>query len=304
MLVYSILYLISYISYLLSYIFQQWGGQIIITVIIAVVIPLMITAAVMYVLERLSDRRGAKLSFCKGKIELTAEESRLLKHYKADITLTNLFTGETAVIKGVRFSSQDKAVVQTKLVPAAEGCSCGMLRAVVSAVKWRYGFCPAYVKGVPPKAVSRLIMPQAASGFVPAELLFHSATSSDGIPDGGTCGARTYQRGERMSDIHMKLSAKMGKYMVRERLPEDSLLTFAFFYEKEFAEKNAALLLGCVGECLTRGIKCRVFFGEEQAAVNSYEEIEPLFAQLLSAERQAPAEKAQFGITHGEVVCK
>jgi hypothetical protein len=256
----------------------------------------MIAAAVMYVLERLSDGRGAVIAF-GGNIVLSAEKSPLLKHYRADITLTNLFTGETDVIRGVRFTSQDRAFV------AVEDCSCGMLRAVISAVKWRYGFCPVYVKGVPPKAVFRLIMPRAAgaaAGFIPAELLYHSTTAADGIPD----GAREYRRGERMSDIHMKLSAKMGKYMVRESLPENDMLTFGFNYEREYAGKNAALLLGCAGECLSRGIKCLIFFGSEQAVIDSYEEIEPVFAQLLSAEREPPAAKAQFEITHGRVVCK
>ena len=42
----------------------------------------------------------------------------------------------------------------------------------------------------------------------------------------------------------------------------------------------------------------------EQAVIDSYEEIEPVFAQLLSAEREPPAAKAQFEITNGRVVCK
>ncbi len=296
----SNVYNISFIFYLISF---NSGGQIIITVIIAVVIPLMITAAVMYIMERLSDGRGAVIAF-GGNIVLSAEKSPLLKHYRADITLTNLFTGETDVIRGVRFTSQDRAVIRTLFVTAAENCSCGMLRAEVSAVKWRYGFCPVYVKGVPPKAVFRLIMPRAAgaaaAGFIPAEVLYHSATAADGVPN----GAREYRRGDRLNNIHMKLSAKMGKYMVRESLPENDMLTFSFNYEREYAGKNAALLLGCAGECLSRGIKCLIFFGSEQAVIDSYEEIEPVFAQLLSAEREPPAAKAQFEITHGRVVCK
>ena len=263
----------------------------VISVIFAVCGGVLTAALAMIVLTLVSKEPRISLHFEDDRLTVRVRGGRLLRLCRADIAVTNVYTGASAELSNVGFNSYEGTVLTVGDI------GCGVLRAKITRLRWRCGFSPIARKSVPDCSAALLVMPHekpctlSESGFISGRTARDSAAE----------GVRDYRRGERLSDIHMKLSAKAGHYMIRERVPESEGVTVAFACEDGFAEENAAALLGVVNACIANGVPCYVRSGEIDTGVSTHGDIEPMFYTLFTGCGSLLPDGCGLSVTHGEV---
>ena len=252
----------------------------------AAFITLILTTAAAF----LSGEPRVSLVFKDEKLHIKTRGNMFMKLCRADVTVTNLYTGETAKLSDLRFDSRTGAEI------SVVGFGCGVLRAELSRLCLRCPFSPIRRRSERRVHAEMLVMPAEKRPTAPLTKLTEA-----GDPDSFTGGVRDYRRGERLADVHMKLSAKTGHYMIRERLPESGALTLGFACEEDCAEENAAALLGAVRECIDGGIPCGVISGGLRRDVSREEDVEPLFYALFTECGARLPEGCDLIVTRGEV---
>ena len=261
------------------------------TVVIAFCGGFLTAVLAMTVLTFLSKDPRFSLHFEDDRLTVRVRGGRLLRLCRADIIVTNVYTGGTAGLENVRFDSREGAVLTVGDI------GCGVLRAKITRLKWRCGFSPISRQSTPDCTAALLVMPHEKPCALSGSHLISGRTARDSAAE----GVRDYRRGERLSDIHMKLSAKAGHYMIRERVPESEGVTVAFACEEGFAYENAAALLGVVNACIANGVPCYVRSGGIDAGVSTHGDIEPMFYTLFTGCGSVLPDGCGLAVTHGEV---
>lgn len=197
--------------------------------------------------------------------------------FKMKIRVKNLYTGESceAVTRRIVIGSESPYTL------VFSDISCGRISIVSDGVK--VGFIGSLWLKNSRRTISNdfLIMPGedfSGSGLISVMDL------KSGKLDDLISGCREYVRGDRLADIHMKLSAKCGKYMVRERGSATDEVRVSFLYHKdaETAVKNAELLLYVVDFFLSAGNDVLVLFGGGSVSVCDKSEICRAFEKIFS----------------------
>lgn len=204
----------------------------------------------------------------------------------ARIRLKNLYTNEKTELKIKRTSSLNSFI---SLGIDVKNSTCGLLNVDIIDVKIsRFGS----IFGRKIQIVTSepcLIMPEVLPEILNFELSdsnIFSQKKGNGLRD----GVREYQSGDSMRDIHMKLSAKAGKYMVSER-PNggEGVLNILFRYsnDAEIAQKNASILLTLMYDCFAKGGECTVKIGDEVIKVQGEWDVQSTFLKLFSNDRKS-----------------
>lgn len=249
-------------------------------------------AAILFFAVRLSKIGVNEIALSGGEICVDFKSLPLMRA-SFTVTLENLYTGEKTCVRFRRKQIAADGSVRMVL----SDTECGVLRAEVSGVAASL-FGAALCKKVGGEKSCRMLLPPSEISL-PRSVVEKLAPSA---PEGQPDSVREYARGDRLSDIHMKLSAKCGKYMVRERHDRRRAgrAEIAFCYEREFAAKNAALLSAAVRELLAQGVNCKVYFGGENFTVSSSEQVGELLLRVLSRHSGGAAD-ADIVISGGEV---
>lgn len=204
----------------------------------------------------------------------------------ARIQLENLYTNEKTELKIKRTSSLNGFI---SLVIDVKNSTCGLLNVEIFDVKISR-FDSIFGRKIQ-IATSEpcLIMPEVLPEILNFELSdsnIFSQKKGNGLRD----GVREYQSGDSMRDIHMKLSAKAGKYMVSER-PNggEGVLNIIFCYsgDADISQKNASLLLTLMYDCFAKGGECAVKIGEGIVKVQGEWDVQSTFLKLFSNDRKS-----------------
>jgi hypothetical protein len=222
--------------------------------------------------------------------------------YKAKIALTNAYTDESEIVSTGIFSCAEGGV---RFSARLSDMSSGVIFAEIT--EFKASLCVPFI-GKKIKCRARdsvLLMPEPDLDC--AQLYAFSADenyakkSASGMAD----GAREYRLGDSFGDIHMKLSAKVGRYMVRERFGSGEgvcRIAFTRAVDREIAEKNASILFGLVSKLLLSGYECRVLCGEKTAAASTPDDVEGCFYDVFTARLPLSCEqRADCIIADGEV---
>lgn len=249
-------------------------------------------------------RNGAEIRLSRERVDLKIKCGVLpLLHFFMKIRVRNLYTGEEIVLKTGRIYPCKNGVSYSAELKEAR---CGVLTAEIFDVRFGFMTCFFRKKAVIEVSDSVLIMPEpndlcrAISAAACGETL--DRRSASGLPD----GAREYRSGDRLGDVHMKLSAKAGKYMVRERFGDGNGALTAILRRAdspETAEKNARLMLAVAADCFSNGVVCRVLCGKTAVEMSGDWELENGFFRIFSADPSDDlvSETAQLEISDGEV---
>lgn len=169
--------------------------SILVSVVMAVVLVCM-GATAASLIKSCNDK--LKLTFVGRRIRFSASGRFLTWKYRAVIRVTDLYTGEYAEISGdLHTGGEFNAELD-------ENCK-SAYRAEVTKLNVRLVWSFLWKKANLPESA---VLPVGKTAV-------YIADDAEGTnPE--TLGVHEYRRGERLSDIHMKLSAKAGKYMVRE----------------------------------------------------------------------------------------
>lgn len=204
----------------------------------------------------------------------------------AKIQLENQYTNEKTELKIKRTSSVNSLYL---LGIDVKNSTCGLLNVKIFDVKiFRFGSIFGRKIQI---ATSEpcLIMPDVLPEILNFELSdsnFFSQIKGNGLRD----GVREYQSGDSMRDIHMKLSAKAGKYMVSER-PNggEGIVNIIFCYcgDADISQKNASLLLTLIYDCFAKGGECAVKIGDEIVKVQGEWDVQSTFLKLFSNDRKS-----------------
>lgn len=204
----------------------------------------------------------------------------------AKIQLENQYTNEKTELKIKRTSSVNSLYL---LGIDVKNSTCGLLNVKIFDVKiFRFGSIFGRKIQI---ATSEpcLIMPDVLPEILNFELSdsnFFSQIKGNGLRD----GVREYQSGDSMRDIHMKLSAKAGKYMVSER-PNggEGIVNIIFCYcgDADISQKNASLLLTLMYDCFAKGGECAVKIGDEIVKVQGEWDVQSTFLKLFSNDRKS-----------------
>lgn len=204
----------------------------------------------------------------------------------AKIRLKNLYTNEKSDLKIKRISSIKGML---SLDVDVQNSTCGLLNVEIFDVKiTRFGSLFGRKISVA-NSETCLIMPEILPEILNFELTDSNKNSQkkgNGLRD----GVREYQSGDSMRDIHMKLSAKAGKYMVSER-PNggEGVLNILFRYsnDAQIAQKNASILLTLMYDCFAKGGECTVKIGDEVLKVQGEWDVQSTFFKLFSYKLKA-----------------
>lgn len=204
----------------------------------------------------------------------------------ARIQLKNLYTNEKTELK-IKRTSSVKGLLSLEI--DVQNSTCGLLNVEIFDVKiFRFGSIFGRKIQI---ATSEpcLIMPEVLPEILNFELSdsnIFSQKKGNGLRD----GVREYQSGDSMRDIHMKLSAKVGKYMVSER-PNggEGVVNIIFCYssDADISQKNASLLLTLMYDCFAKGGECAVKIGEEIVKVQGEWDVQSTFLKLFSNDRKS-----------------
>lgn len=244
----------------------------------------------------------AEIELCAERLELKIRRKPIMNvlpvHVCATILLKNLYTGEETEIKTGRICGGDFSA-------RLENVRCGALEARVVSARFGAGTL-FFTKKANLEAVGgALVMPSPDGALEYFSVLsgeeLTEKRSSSGLPD----GAREYRNGDRLSDIHMKLSAKAGKYMVRDRFGGGGAVSVGFEQagDPELAEKNAGLLLGIAADCFSKGLTCRAVRGSGAVEIRGAAELERGFYRIFTSDFSDGSEigEVRMEISGGEV---
>lgn len=248
-------------------------------------------AAILHAAVRLSRVGINGIAISGGKLSASFGTLPLMR-VSMTAKVENLYTGEKTRVKISRAETSDGLVEI-----AVSGADCGVLRGSVSDVRVSLFGAVVSKKLGGEKSCRALIPPPDVP--LPQSVCDRIAFRD---PDGQPDSVREYTCGDRLSDIHMKLSAKCGRYMVRERHDrrQAGRVEIAFCYEREHAGKNAALLSAAVRTLMTAGVHCTVLFGGENFTVSSTTQLNALLFRALSR-HSGGAAAADMVICGGEV---
>jgi hypothetical protein len=283
-------------------------------ILIALLITLCAVQAVFAVVTLLVRFGGlARISLSEKGLMLKIKQSAAFKRWcRAEITVKNIYTGERTVIDTGRISPDTDSFSAD-----LGGLRCGVISAEISS--FRTGLFTLFVskKSDVSAKSTVLIMPEigdvTALGIPSSDSTFSDSKSRLGTPD----GARDYRYGDRLRDIHMKLSAKSGRYMVRERFGNggdgDVHIRFCGDSDPDTAEKNAEVLLSAVLSAFCEGKGCFVTCSDKTAAMQGEWDIERGFYEIFTAAGDSNGDSysdinpehygggADCVISHGEV---
>lgn len=244
----------------------------------------MIIAEVVFICLTLfsHSRMSAQIRLISDGLFLHVSSSALLPRcVRLEISLRNLYTREICKLR------LPKAFVGKSgkdFYFDIRGLHCGVVSAEISEA--RFGVCTfLFTKKCCLSAEdSLLVMPEALSVSALIGSIFDESADKrtfSGVP----LGVHEYQSGDRLGDIHMKLSAKAGKYMVRERYGDGNglaVISLEAASDCEYAQKNAALLLGAVTSVLSLGGSCRVISGGADVYISGEWELEKAFYSIFA----------------------
>lgn len=249
-------------------------------------------------------RSGAEIRLSKDRIDLKIKSGGLpLLHFFIKIRVRNLYTGEETELKTGRIYPCKNGFSYSAELKNAR---CGALTAEITEARFGFMTCFFRKKAAIEAYDSVLIMPEPIDlcGAIAAAACGETLDrrSASGLPD----GAREYRSGDRLGDIHMKLSAKAGKYMVRERFGDGNGALTAILRRADSpdtAEKNARLMLAVAADCFLKGVVCRVLCGKTSVEMNGEWELESGFYRIFSADFSGVPVSgfAQLEISDGEV---
>lgn len=242
-----------------------------------------------------SPKDKAELSLDGGRLDLKIRRKGILySSYFLDICVKNVYTGEQVTLKTGRIYPAKKGISFTARL---DDINCGVIRAEIVSAK--VSVCTIFFKKKTriSAAADMLVMPKSTAQSEVFDLFGETGERAGKAAFGEPDGAREYRSGDRFKDIHMKLSAKAQKYMVRERADGfDSCVRLEFSYE-ETAEKAvcaAKRLLAAAEECLNRGYICEVVYGGEfgeSVVIGGQWDIEPAFCKIFTARERLSADR-------------
>lgn len=204
----------------------------------------------------------------------------------AKIQLENLYTNEKTELKIKRTSSVNGLL---SLGIDVKNSTCGLLNVEISDLKiTRFGSIfgrKIQIANSEPCLIMPEVLPEILN-FELSDSNIFSQKKGNGLRD----GVREYQSGDSMRDIHMKLSAKAGKYMVSER-PNggEGVVNIIFCYsgDADISQKNASLLLTLMYDCFAKGGKCAVKIGDEIVHVQGEWDVQSTFLKLFSNDKKS-----------------
>jgi hypothetical protein len=281
--------------------------KLLIAIAAAAIAAELLFGAVTLVTRFFRERSYCEIKLTKERLDVKIGGTRLW-HFFLKIHLKNLYTGEETVIKTGKIYPNTRGFSYSARLTDVHS---GVLRAEICSA--RCGFLTSVFrrKSGLSAAASVLIMPET-SGC----LSVNPADSDEDVlakrsPSGLPEGAREYRSGDRIGDIHMKLSAKSGKYMVRERFGGGDGIAAVIFRRAEncaAAEENARRLLEFACACFAKGAVCRVLCGKKAVEICGEWELKSGFYSVFTAdcsesgaEYAQYAQHAQFEISNGEV---
>lgn len=202
------------------------------------------------------------------------------------IRLKNQYTNENSELKIKRISSVSGLI---SLEIDVQNSTCGLLDVEIFDAKIaRFGSLfgrKIQIANSEPCLIMPEILPEILN-FELTDSNKNSQKKGNGLRD----GVREYQSGDSMRDIHMKLSAKAGKYMVSERPNggEGTLnILFRYSNDAEIAQNNASILLTLMYDCFAKGGECAVKIGDEVIKVQGEWDVQSTFFKLFSYESKA-----------------
>lgn len=204
----------------------------------------------------------------------------------AKIQLENLYTNEKTELKIKRTSSVNGLF---SLGIDLKNSTCGLLNVEIFDVKIsRFGSIfgrKIQIANSEPCLIMPEVLPEILN-FELSDSNIFSQKKGNGLRD----GVREYQSGDSMRDIHMKLSAKAGKYMVSER-PNggEGVVNIIFCYsgDTDISRKNASLLLTLMYDCFAKGGECAVKIGDGIVKVQGEWDVQSTFLKLFSNDRKS-----------------
>ncbi|MGN0633178.1 MAG: DUF58 domain-containing protein [Oscillospiraceae bacterium] len=240
-----------------------------------------------------SPKDKAELSLDGGRLDIKIRRrGGLFCSYFLNICVKNVYTGEQVTVETGRIYPVKNGV---SFSAALDDINCGVIRAEIASAK--FSVCTIFFKKKTRllAAAELLVMPEKAAQGEVFDVFGETGERAGKAASGEPDGAREYRSGDRFKDIHMKLSAKVGKYMVRERADGfDSCVRLEFKYEKtaEKAVLAAKRLLAAAEECLNRGYICEVVCGGEfgeSVVISGQWDIEPAFKKIFTASERLSA---------------
>lgn len=204
----------------------------------------------------------------------------------ARIQLENHYTNEKTDLK-VKRTFSVKGLLSLEI--DVQNSTCGLLNVEIFDVKiTRFGSIfgrKIRIANSEPYLIMPEILPEILN-FELSDSNIISQKKGNGLRD----GVREYQSGDSMRDIHMKLSAKAGKYMVSER-PNggEGIVNIMFCYsgDADISQKNASLLLTLMYDCFAKGGECAVKIGDEIVKVQGEWDVQSTFLKLFSNDRKS-----------------
>lgn len=235
----------------------------------------------------------AELSLDGRRLELKiSRKSFLLRSYFLEILIKNVYTGEQVTLETGRIYPVKNGV---PFSAELDDINCGVLRAEIASAKISVGTI-LFKKNIPLSAAAELlVMPEKTEQIKDFDSFGETGERVGKAAFGEPDGVREYLCGDSFKDIHMKLSAKVGKYMVRERADGfDSCVRLEFPYEKtaEMSVLAANRLLSAVEDILNRGYICEVVCGSEygeSVVISGLWDIEPAFLKIFTAKERLSA---------------
>ncbi len=248
--------------------------------IISLVLTFCILQILLLVLSKFFKPLGnAEISFDNNKAKLNvSSNSKLPLCYKVKIKVENLYTGEAVLLKTKRILPDR---ISSDIEIFLKEICCGVVRLQITELKSAFIGSFFMFKSQQNVICERLYLPEASSlSSVNKSMISKMINPGEGERYDGV---REYRHGENFKDIHMKLSAKSGKYMVRERLSKSSgSLSIGFLYEANYAVENVQLLISILSKAVKSNINCIVYFSDKSVeALNDFD-VQSLLYRILS----------------------